>query len=131
MKQVFKKYGNDLCVSWVDEKSKPRETKLALFKSFRFDKTFFPNRKKTLSKKREPVFKTVNPLNRRCFICGNPQTIHMYHRKTIKKLKQPYTPLVARMIQINRRQIPLCEECFQKAHSSGFEQNQLPKRKSH
>lgn len=131
MRQVFKKYGKTLCVHWVDEKGNPRETKLALFKSLRFDKMFFPERKKTLLKKKEPVFKTDNPLNRKCYICGNPHKTHMYHRKSIRKLKPPYTPLVARMIQINRRQIPLCEECFKKAHSSGFELNQLPKRKSY
>lgn len=130
-KQVFKKYGKNLCVHWVDERGKPRETKLAFFKSLHFDRTFFPMRKKTLLEKKKPVFKTVNPLSRKCYICGNPQTIHMYHRKSIRKLKPPYTPLVTRMIQINRRQIPLCEECFHKEHSSGFEQNQLPKRKSH
>ena len=130
MKKVFKKYGNHLSCHWTDDKGKDRETKLALFSGFRFDKIFFPDKKKTLQERKETVYRTRNPLKQTCYICGNPQTIRMYHRKPVGKLKPPYTPLQARMIQINRRQIPLCDKCFHKAHTTGFELNQLPMRKS-
>lgn len=129
MKKVFKKYGNNLEVRYTSAKGETKSIYLAMFKSFRRDKYFFAEWLKRL---KEPVvfhYRDVNPLSRKCYICGNPHQQHMFHRKKKSRMKSPYTHIQRVMVENNRRQICLCKECFIKAENNQFEYNQITKRK--
>lgn len=129
LKKVFGKYHSHLMYTYKNDKGISKTIQLALYRSFRKDKTFFAQ---WLNKIKQTViykYKDTNPLRRKCYICGNPQKHVMYHRKKISLLQMPYSPIIKEMIRINRRQICLCEECFQKVTNNLLEFNQITKRK--
>ena len=51
----------------------------------------------------------------KCHRCGNPHDLAMFHRKPKGRLKAPFSNVVKEMLRINRRQICLCNDCFDKA----------------
>lgn len=129
-KKVFARYGKALMVNYTNLKGKARSVSLALYKSFSRQKDFF-NKIKVAVKSFLflPKFSLINPLSRVCYICGNPHShVSMYHRKTKKKLDKPYSPIVTVMLNINRRQIPLCAQCFINVEVGRFQINQLKRR---
>ncbi len=129
MKQVFKKYGNNLTCTYTDAKDKVKTISLALFRTFRRSQDFFMN---WILKLKEPItytYKDTNPLSRPCYICGNPQLHKMYHRKKVSRLCLPYPHIVKEMVRINRRQVCLCNTCFQKVENNELEYNQITKQR--
>ena len=103
--------------------------KLALYRSFKRDKTFFPQWLSKIKQNVEYKYRDTNPLKRNCYICGNPQHHVRFHRKKISLLRMPYSNIIKEMIRINRRQICLCRECFIKVSQNLLEFNQMTKRK--
>ena len=129
LKKVFSRYGKSLSVGYKNPKGKTRSTRLALYKSFARQKDFFANIRVADKSFCLPSYSLLNPLSRVCYICGNPQYhVSMYHRKPKKKLSAPYTPIISVMLEINRRQIPLCEHCFTRAEANVFQVNQVIRR---
>jgi hypothetical protein len=57
-------------------------------------------------------------LDRPCYVCNSKENVEMHHVKKLKHSnlkKADY--LTARMIKINRKQLPLCKECHIKLHT--------------
>jgi group II intron reverse transcriptase/maturase len=128
-KKTFARYGRYISVNYKNAKDKDCSVKLAMYKSFSRQKDFFSKIKSATKSEFLPNYKTFNPLANTCYICGNPQSnVRMYHRKTKKKLQKPYSPIVTVMLAINRRQIPLCEDCFANVEANRFQLNQLTQR---
>ncbi|MEG1733211.1 MAG: reverse transcriptase domain-containing protein [Longicatena sp.] len=131
MKNVFKKYGDRLTYTYTNAKGMVKTIRLALFKSFKRNKYYFSE---WLHKIKEPLiqnYKTSNPMAKKCSICGNPQNQKMFHRKRKKLLKSPYTHIEHYMVSINRRQICVCSECFDKLSSNQLEYNQINQNRKH
>ncbi len=129
LKKVFAEYGKSLTVNYKNTKGKACSAKLAMYKSFSRQKYFFRDVKSAVPSASLSKYNLRDPLARVCYICGNPNFhVSMYHRKTKKKLRKPYSPIVSVMLAINRRQIPLCEHCFAKVEANRFQLNQVQKR---
>ena len=125
IKKVFKKYGKQLTYTYTNAKGIEKTIRLALFTSFKRNKYFFSD---WLSKIKKPIdykYNVTNPLSRNCYICGNPQNHKMFHRQRKKILKPPYTHIVRFMLTINRRQICVCSQCFDKLSNQELEYNQI------
>jgi retron-type reverse transcriptase len=129
IKKVFAHYGKFLSVTYENAKGCIRSVSLALYKSFARQKSFFATIKSAIAAIHLPTYNLVNPLTRACYICGNPHHhVSMYHRKTKKKLAKPYSPIITVMLAINRRQIPLCDHCFDNVDANRFQLNQANRR---
>lgn len=129
MKKIFKRYGKALEVSYVNAKGKERTRKLPLFSTFSRQRDFFQNTKAGTEDEAGVVLQTRNPLAAHCFICKTlSQAVSMFHRRTKRKLDEPYQPIIKLMLQANRRQIPLCPECFKRATNNSIHLNQLLRR---
>lgn len=129
LRKVFKKYHTQLIYSYTNDKGQVKIIKLALYRSFKRDKTFFPQWLNKIKQTVEYKYKDSNPLKRNCYICGNPHQHIMFHRKKISLLHMPYSNIIKEMIRINRRQICLCQECFTKVSQNLLEYNQIIKQK--
>ncbi|MEJ8737278.1 group II intron reverse transcriptase/maturase [Erysipelotrichaceae bacterium HCN-30851] len=129
LKKVFRKYYSQLTYSYTNDKGIKKTIKLALYRSFKKDKTFFPQWLNKIKQDMEYKYRDTNPLKRKCYICGNLQQHVMFHRKKISLLHIPYSNIVKEMVRINRRQICLCTECFTKVSQNLLEFNQITKRK--
>jgi group II intron reverse transcriptase/maturase len=129
LKKVFARFGSNLTVVYRNAKHKVCTVALALYKSFARQKYFFTKIKLATSTAPLPKYNLRDPLANACYVCGNPhQPVSMYHRKTKKKLVKPYSPIVTVMLEINRRQIPLCGHCFAHVEAGRFQLNQLKRR---
>jgi group II intron reverse transcriptase/maturase len=130
IKKVFARHGGALMVNYQNAKGKACSVSLALYKSFARQKDFFTKiRLVVKSFFFLPEYNLMDPLARICYICGNPHShVSMYHRKTKKKLDKPYSPIVIVMLDINRRQIPLCAHCFANVETDRFQLNQIKRR---
>jgi len=127
MKQTFKKYGNNLNYTYTNAKGTLKETYLAMYKSFRRNKAFF---KDWILKIKEPIefiYKAINLLARKCYLCGSTQQRKLFHRKRKSLIKKPYSHIVKEMLRINRRQLCLCATCFTKVENNELEYNQITK----
>ena len=125
IKSVFKERGKSLLHKYRNEKGLSKSIYLAMFHSFQRDSNFF---KVILYRLKQPIdykYNDTNPLGRKCYICGNPHQLNMFHRPKKSRIKSPCTPIVQEMIRIHRRQICLCDNCFEKANSN---QNLIRKR---
>lgn len=129
LKQVFAKFHKDIKSTYKNAKGVVKTIRIALFRSFKRDKEFFARWLTKIKKPIEYKYRDNNPLQRNCYICGTPHFHAMFHRKKISLIKSPYTHIVKEMVRINRRQICLCKECFNKADNNLFEFNQITKRK--
>lgn len=129
IKKVFDRYGRVLMVNYKNAKGKTCSVSLALYKSFARQKDFFSKIKLAVKSFFLPMYSLRDPLARVCYICGNPHSnVSMYHRKAKKKLDKPYSPIVTVMLDINRRQLPLCAHCFANVEADRFQLNQLKRR---
>ena len=129
LKKVFARYGKALLVNYTNAKGKACSVSLALYKSLARKNDFFAKIKSAVNSFDLPKFNLMDQLSRVCYICGNPHSnVNMYHRKTKKKLDKPYAPIVTVMLDINRRQIPLCGHCFANVEAGRFQLNQLKRR---
>ena len=129
IKKVFARFGRSLSVSYRNAKNKACSVSLALYKSFARQRDFFAKIKSAAISETSSKYNLIDPLARVCYICGNPHfRVSMYHRKTKKILVKPYSPIVTVMLDINRRQIPLCGHCFANVEADRFQLNQLKRR---
>jgi hypothetical protein len=127
MKKVFSKFGNTISFSYNNAKGKAKTIALALFKSFKRNKYFFHN---WLAKIKEPIVFKIdvrNLLRRACYICESSHQCKMFHRRRKKLIKPPFPHIITEMLRINRRQLCLCSDCFDKANNNVFELNQITK----
>lgn len=129
LKKVFARYGNSLSIQYQNAKGHARSVRMALYTSFARHKSFFVTIKSAVSSFQLPAYCVVNPLSQVCYICGNPHHhVSMFHRKPKKKLVKPYSPIITVMLAINRRQIPLCDHCFDRVDANRFQINAFNRR---
>uniref|UniRef100_UPI00237ABB70 hypothetical protein n=1 Tax=Schizosaccharomyces osmophilus TaxID=2545709 RepID=UPI00237ABB70 len=57
-----------------------------------------------------------------CFICNSKVDVEMHHVKHLRKINKNNGAdyLTRRMINMNRKQIPLCQSCHSKVHSGNY-----------
>ena len=125
MKEVFKIYGKQLSVQYLNPKGQPNEISLALFRSFSRNKDFFKNWIIKLKEHVVITYDTRNPLKKPCYVCDSSQNRKMFHRRKKSLIKQPIPLIVTVMLKINRRQICLCDSCFSQVTNNELECNQI------
>ena len=64
IKKVFKKYHKQLIYSYMNDKGRAKIIKLALYRSFKRDKTFFPQWLSKIKQNVEYKYRDTNPLKR-------------------------------------------------------------------
>jgi hypothetical protein len=120
MKQVFNKYGKQLEVNspYMDNQTKIRKVKFMGLKEIR-EKYLKNNKIETLKPEYDPFkirtfWRTTYKLYSLCCICGDESNIQMHHIKSIKSIKQSIKNERAFkliLMQLNRKQIPVCQKC--------------------
>ena len=117
LRRVFKKYGKDLIIK--DESNKVVQN----YPTCSYKK---PKKKLNIDKKREVDFLIDDLANRiargrtdlkgPCKLCGSEINIEIHHIKHLKKRNKNSDWLTRIMRQMNRKQIPVCQECHQNIH---------------
>jgi len=71
-------------------------------------------------------FRAKSRLGHPCFICESTDNVQMHHVRHIRKMggKKP-TGFTALMRALNRKQLPVCEECHQKIHRGEYDGKSL------
>ena len=76
--------------------------------------------------KSEYRFLTRSKIDSRCCICGSTEQIEMHHVKHIRKGgKNPNKGFNRLMANLNRKQIPVCEECHDHIHAGRYDGKSL------
>lgn len=118
--QVFKKFGSNLQIVEGTGKSR-KSVSLKLANSYKQIVKFNINPSVPL----EEVYwslRTKSKLNECCVICKSTENVQMHH---IKALKSEYNKKVSGftkvMIAMNRKQIPVCQNCHIKIHKGLYD----------
>ena len=112
MKKVFDKLGSQLHVNYKSSSGKAQKIQLALYPNFKRKPRHFYALLNASKIPFAPRYNSQNPTKKPCTLCGSIEHIQMFHRKTISRLKSPYSEIVDYMVRINRRQIPVCSNCY-------------------
>jgi group II intron reverse transcriptase/maturase len=56
-----------------------------------------------------------------CIICGSDEKVEMHHVKHIRKEGQKVTGFTKIMSRLNRKQVPVCQECHIKIHNGEYD----------
>ena len=70
IKKVFKKHHTQLIYSYMNDRGEAKTIRLALYPSFKRDKTFFPQWLRRTKQDVEYRYRDTNPLKRNCYIGG-------------------------------------------------------------
>ena len=66
--------------------------------------------------------RTGSKLGYPCLICGSQNGVQMHHVRHIRKMggakPQGFTAVITRL---NRKQVPVCEDCHRKIHCGDFD----------
>jgi len=66
--------------------------------------------------------RTRSKLGRACCICGEPNNVEMHHVRHVRKMSDKKASGFTRVMAIlNRKQIPVCEQCHQSIHSGKYD----------
>lgn len=71
--------------------------------------------------------RTTSSFDKPCKICGTTSNIEMHHIKHLKDLNPKLSTIDALMAKINRKQIPVCQNCHDKIHSGKYYGTSLKK----
>ena len=112
MKKVFKKFGTSINVDYLTENNRERTIQLVLYPNFKRRPKHFYTLLTASKTPFEPTYHLRNPTKQPCTICGKTDGICMFHRKPVSLISRPSKPIIEHMIRINRRQIPVCKQCF-------------------
>jgi len=66
------------------------------------------------------TYRTIDVFNEPCKICNNTENIEMHHIRHLRKNKSK-DYLTQTMININRKQVPLCKNCHIKVHQGIYD----------
>jgi hypothetical protein len=117
--KVFKKYGKFL-------KDPDSETKLYLPGTYKRTRTFYKQAKMGLKRLEKSWTSklTRSNLNKSCVICG-ALPAEMHHIRKLRDLKQRKLDWFRfQMAAINRKQVPLCKDHYQKLHRNTLTQEE-------
>ena len=113
LKKVFTKFGSSIRVDYLNEKNRERSIQLALYPNSKRKRKYFYTLLTASKVPYEPKYNPYNPTKQPCTLCKNmTDNIRMFHRKPVNLISRPNTPIIEYMIRINRRQIPVCEMCY-------------------
>lgn len=112
MRKVFKKFGPPIRVDYLNENNEERKIQLAVYPSFKRRRKHFYTLLIASKIPFTPIYNLQNPTKQSCTICGSNDNIRMFHRKPVSLIQRPAKPIIEYMIQINRRQIPVCKKCY-------------------
>jgi hypothetical protein len=114
---VFSKFGKGLTVTEeIDKKKKSYKFKL---------KSSFKRTGKFLINPAEPLdvvyysMRSKSILDQNCSICNSDTGIEMHHVKALKSAKT--SGFITVMINMNRKQIPVCKSCHVKIHNGTYD----------
>lgn len=111
MKKVFTKFGSSIRVDYLNENNKERRTQIALYPNFKRRRKYFYTLLTASKTPFTPIYNPHNPPKQPCTLCESINNICMLHRKPVNLISRPSNPIIEYMIQINRRQIPVCRLC--------------------
>jgi hypothetical protein len=69
--------------------------------------------------------RSINGLHEVCASCGTESGIEMHHLKHIKTINPRLNSFDKLLARINRKQVPLCNECHHKVHVGKYEGTSL------
>jgi hypothetical protein len=117
--QVFKKFGEKLCIHV--EESFNKKVELKLEKNLSRISKFQVKDNSTLPFQ---IFnfnlRTNLVLNRECTICKSTENVEIHHRRPLKS-KSTDNTLKGIQVNLSRRQIPLCRECHMMVHQGKYD----------
>ena len=61
------------------------------------------------------------PNERNCAICGNDQQVEMHHVRHIRERGKKTQGFTLYMAAINRKQVPVCQECHRDIHNGKYD----------
>jgi RNA-directed DNA polymerase len=112
LKKVFTKFGSSISIDYLSENNKERRIQLALYPNFKRRRKYFYTLLTASKTPFTPIYNPLNPTKQSCTLCGSTNDIRMFHRKPVNLISRPSKPIIEHMIQINRRQIPVCKRCY-------------------
>jgi hypothetical protein len=70
--------------------------------------------------------KTQSRLLDNCAICGSQEKVEMHHVRHIRKRGKKVQGFTLYMAAINRKQVPVCQECHREIHNGKYDGPSLP-----
>lgn len=118
--KVFAKYGKNLSIKNPLDKKKTK--KLNLITKW----TTRPQRFQISDKKIEPFdyhqkIRSRSKMGARCVICDSDDSVVMHHVRHIRTIDQKVKGFDKILQMINRKQLPVCNECHVKIHNGSYD----------
>lgn len=123
MKAVFKKYGRNICLKWKTSDDKDRQIEFAEVTDWSIRTNAFMVNPADLDQIGwQTHLRTRSKLCFPCLICGGEDKVQMHHVRHIRKMgnKKP-TGFTAVMRALNRKQVPVCEDCHRRVHRGEYD----------
>jgi hypothetical protein len=123
MRQVFQKHGHNLRFQWERPDGTTYSVEFHENTDWSVDKEAFSTHPPDLDLLGwQTSLRTKSALGYPCLICGTTENVDMHHVRHIRKMgaKKPKGFLRV-MRALNRKQIPVCEQCHQKIHKGEYD----------
>jgi hypothetical protein len=123
MRKVFQKHGRDLRFKWELPNGGTREVFFWINTDWTVNTDAFSTVPKTSSLLDWHMYlRTRSKLGFPCLVCGSTRKVQMHHVRHIRKMGDAKpTGFQAVMRALNRKQVPVCEECHQKIHRGEYD----------
>jgi group II intron reverse transcriptase/maturase len=128
-KGVFKRFGKELCIT-IEAKDGKKDRQIRFF----YNRDWTKNREAFQRGKAKDIdhlntsisMRTRSKVGKPCCICGHTEDegqVEMHHVRHIRKLSHKREPTGFNHIfrKLNRKQIPVCEECHRKIHQGVYD----------
>jgi hypothetical protein len=122
MARVFREHGPEMVFQIARPNGEQREVRFALNR----DWTVQPDAFMCVEIPHDPLEVLVNSQRRSmlrwpCRICGSRKRVQMHHARHIRKMGEKVKGFTRVLAKLNRKQIPVCEECHQKIHNGTYD----------
>jgi len=128
VKATFKRYGRDMCIRIPGKKGKEdREVRFSLNHDWGKRREAFQRGNPRIDQLRTTLgTRTRSKLGKPCCVCGKTSEetqIVMHHVRHIRKLSHKREAVGFNRIlrMLNRKQIPVCEECHRRIHQGTYD----------
>lgn len=124
--KMFKKHGKRLTIEVRNEESQiVKVISFPLETSLKRQPTAFLVGDKTVNgggKMQTHIrLRTRSKLFSPCCICGETENIEMHHVRHVRKIGEKVKGFTKLMAKLNRKQIPVCQECHVKIHNGTYD----------
>ncbi len=129
VKQVFKRFGKDLSIT-IEGKDGKQDRQVSFYQNHDWTKNreaFQDGKHPNIDQLQTSItMRTRSKLGKPCCICGTSgkdAQIVMHHVRHIRKLSHKREPAGFNHVlrKLNRKQIPVCEECHRKIHQGSYD----------